>query len=206
MMNRPSEYDIRSRALEMAVTAAYAHIPSPTPGLLIQNAKAFATYLRDGVDADVQAYEAEMRTHPTILAAVEVPLESDPEPRDVGHPADLWGLPCVECTHSSGLHTVREGCGVKTCHCPLNANESLEQLNATRTVCTECAQGLHPHVFAPCTRSGCACEAWSKTKIPGETTPQCRCGHGRSLHTGESQHCVALINDGQGCVCRGYEP
>lgn len=204
MMNRPSEYDIRSRALEMAISA-HAEIPTASPGLLIQNAKAFATYLRDGVDEDVQAYEAEMRTHPTILAAVEVPLESDPEPRDVGHPEDLWGLPCVECTHSSGLHTVREGCGVKTCHCPLNANESLEQLNATRTVCTECAQGLHPHVFAPCTRSGCACEEWSKTETPSKMASQCRCGHGGPAHEGVRQYCAAWVGAGEICPCEEYQ-
>lgn len=204
MMNRPSEYDIRSRALEMAVTAAYAHTPSPTPGLLIQNAKAFATYLRDGVDEDVEAYEAETRNRstPLTLVTAEVPLESDPEPRDVGHPEDMWGLPCVECTHSSGLHTVREGCGVKTCHCPLNANESLEQ----KTVCTECAQGVHPHVFAPCTRSGCACEEWSKTETSSETSPLCQCGHGRLRHEGVRQSCVAWVAEGAVCPCEEYQP
>lgn len=179
MMNRPSEYDIRSRALEMAISA-HAEIPTASPGLLIQNAKAFATYLRDGVDEDVEAYEAETRNRstPLTLVTAEVPLEWDPEPRDVGHPEDMWGAPCVDCVHAAGLHTAKDGCQVvpigqtAPCACPLSPPR---------------ATGL-------------------KIRIPGETTPLCRCGHGRSLHTGESQHCVALINDGQGCVCRGYEP
>ena len=109
----PSEYEIRAEALRAAVRVqGYDNVGA------LDLAGEFANWLREGVDVDVLSRQRESRFENPLI-------ETDPDPRDVGHPEQPQTLAqalhalttafkpapaeCT-CTHPQAMHNSWDGC------------------------------------------------------------------------------------------------
>lgn len=175
-MTPPTEYEIRLSALTLAVQSSKARPSDATLAV----AQSFAAWLREGANAEGRVETSE----PVVLASVTLAESVDLADMgaEVTHTgSDVWGVPCVRCVHSSGIHTATSGC---TYTDPV-----------TKRYCT-------------CGRNAASAAGRYVADVPSQRTeppapePVCQCKHREGEHgNGFSRACNSLH-----CGCTEYRP
>lgn len=91
-------------------------------------------------------------------APIVLGVSDDPEPREVGHAGDPWGVACTRCMHKSGVHVGNGGChavlpGGVYCECTLDEAGA----SAPRASAPECNVDHRTHLHSRGADFQCAC-------------------------------------------------